>query len=178
LADRFSEKLMIIIRGETKEDYPAVRKVNELAFAGTGEADLVDALRSSVHPYISLVAVSDGRLVGHIFFSPVSIVSEVATFSALALGPMAVLPECQNQGIGSQLARRGLEECRSLGHDIVVVVGHSRFYPRFGFMPASERGLECEYPVPDDIFMVAELREGALAQVGGLIKYHAEFDKV
>ena len=169
---------MIVIREEIEEDHPAIRKVNELAFGRTGEADLVDALRANVHPYISLVAVTDGQVSGHIFFSPVSIVSEGATFNAIALGPMGVLPQSQNQGIGSQLVRSGLEECRNLWQDIVVVVGHPGFYTRFGFMPARARGLECEYPVPDDVFMVAELREGALAQVQGVVKYHAEFDKV
>jgi putative acetyltransferase len=91
---------------------------------------------------------------------------------------MAVLPQAQNQGIVSQLVRRGLEECRSLGHEIVVVVGHPEFYPRFGFMPARQRGLECEYPVPNEAFVVAELRDKALAEVRGVVKYHPEFDKV
>ena len=166
---------MLIVRAETREDFGAVRRVNERAFGQTDEADIVDALRGRARPYISLVAERDGQVVGHIFFSPVRVEADRSSFTALALGPMAVAPEHQNQGVGSQLVRRGLEECRALGHDVVVVVGHPSYYPRFGFAPAAPRRLKCEYAVPDEVFMVAELREGALAGRGGLVKYMPEF---
>jgi putative acetyltransferase len=168
----------MIIRPETAEDHAAVRRVNESAFGCATEADLVEALRACAHPYISLVAVLDGQLVGHIFFSPVSIVSEASTFTAMGLAPMAVLPEYQKQGIGGQLVWEGLRECQRLGHDIVVVVGHADYYPRFGFVPAKSKGLRCEYDVPDEVFMVAELTPGALAGRQGLVKYHPEFGNV
>lgn len=169
---------MITIRAETADDYHSVRRVNESAFGRPDEADLVDALRGSARPYISLVAVEGGQVVGHIFFSPVSIESAGAVFGAMGLGPMAVLPEHQGRGVGSRLVRSGLEECLSGGHDVVVVLGHPEYYPRFGFVPASRRNLRCEYEVPDEAFMVAELRGGALAGRGGLVKYHAEFGRV
>jgi len=169
---------MLIIRAETEADHPAVYEVNERAFGQAGEADLVDALRRNAQPQISLVAELDGRVVGHIFFSPVLIESEASTFTALGLAPMAVLPEFQNQSIGSELVRRGLEECRSIGHDVVVVVGHPGYYPRFGFVTAKQKGLRCEYNVPDEAFMVAELRAGALAGRQGLVKYRPEFSDV
>lgn len=169
---------MVNIRAETADDYAAVRRVNEAAFGRPAEANLVDALRESARPHISLVAVKAGQVVGHIFFSPVSIESEASSFVALGLAPMAVLPEYQRDGIGSQLVRRGLEECRLLGHDVVVVLGHPAFYPRFGFMTAREKGLTSEYDVPDEVLMVAELRTGALAGRRGVVKYQAEFGKV
>lgn len=169
---------MILIRSETFEDHGFVRRVNELAFGRGNEADLVDALRVNARPFISLVAVVDEQVMGHIFFSPVSVESEAGAFNAIALGPLAVLPEHQNKGIGSQLAREGLKECGRLGEDIVVVLGRPNYYPRFGFAPASVKGLRSEYDVPDDVFMVTELREGALAGRGGLVKYHHEFSKV
>ena len=168
----------MIIRAETREDYTAVRQVNEQAFGRADEANLVDVLRGRARPYISVVAEVGGRVVGHIFFSPVTIESESSAFSALALGPMAVLPEWQNQGVGSELIHRGFEECRSLGHDVVVVLGHPEYYPRFGFIPARRKGLRCEYPVPDDVFMVAELKEGALAGRQGMVRYRPEFGSV
>jgi putative acetyltransferase len=90
---------------------------------------------------------------------------------------MAVLPEYQRQGIGSRLVREGLEECRRMGCDVVVVVGHPGYYPRFGFAPASRKGLRCEYPVPDEVFMVAELKPDAL-RGRGLVKYRPEFGGV
>jgi putative acetyltransferase len=169
---------MIVVRTERTEDRESVRRVNELAFEQPNEADLVDALRANARPYISLVAVVDERVVGHIFFSPVSVESENGVFTAMGLAPMAVLPEYQNQGIGSQLVREGLKECHRLGHDIVVVLGHANYYPRFGFTPASLKGLRSEYDVPDEVFMVTELVAGALEGRRGLVKYHPEFGKV
>lgn len=182
---------MICISTETIEDHEAVRRVNELAFGQPNEADLVDALREKARSYVSLVAVADEqvapksdklpasrRVVGHVFFSPVSIETESGAFTAMGLAPMAVLPEHQNQGIGSQLVLEGLKECRRLGENIVVVLGHPNYYPRFGFVPASLKGLRSEYDVPDEVFMVTELTEGALAGRRGLVKYHPEFAKV
>lgn len=169
---------MLVIRAETEADHSAVRQVNERAFSRVDEADLVDALRKNAQPQISLVAELDGQVVGHILFSPVSIESEASRFTALGLAPMAVLPEFQNQAIGSELVWRGLEACRSLGHDVVVVIGHPEYYPRFGFVPAKQKGLSCEYPVPDEVFMIVELREGALAGRKGVVKYGPEFSSV
>lgn len=169
---------VIVARKESPEDRAAVRRINELAFGQPEEADLVDALRGVAQPQLSLVAVSRGEVVGHIFFSPVSIESGDSVWGALGLGPMAVLPELQNRGIGSELVRRGLAECKLLGRDIVVVVGHPEFYPRFGFAPARSKGLECEYEVPDEAFMVAELTPGALQGVSGVVKYRPEFEGV
>ena len=169
---------MIDIRTETKQDHRAVWLVNEKAFGQRNEADLVDALRASARPYVSLVTVVDDRVVGHIFFSPVSIESEAGAFVAMGLAPMAVLPEFQNQGIGSKLVQEGLKGCQQLGHDIVVVLGHPNYYPRFGFMPASLKGLQSEYDVADEVFMVTELTVGALAGRHGLVRYAAEFERV
>ncbi len=169
---------MAMVRAETIEDGDAVRRVNELAFGRSNEADLVDLLRQNAHPHISLVAIVDEQVVGHIFFSPVSVESEVGVFTAMGLAPMAVLPEYQNQGIGTLLVTEGLRGSRQLGHDIVVVLGHPKYYPRFGFTPAGSKGLRCEYDVPDEVFMVVELAQGALAGRQGLVRYHPDFNKV
>ena len=169
---------MALVRRETPEDLAAIRRVNELAFEQAAEADLVDALRARGKVTISLVAVENDRVVGHILFSPVTIESGDEVFPALGLGPMAVLPELQRRGIGSMLVSHGLDECRSAGHTSVVVVGHADYYPRFGFVPASRFGLKCEYDVPDNVFMAIELRVGALSGQGGLVKYQSEFNEV
>jgi putative acetyltransferase len=169
---------VITIRAENAEDIPAIRRVNELAFGRTNEATLVDALRAVSNPQVSLVAVENDQIVGHIFFSPVTIESEESTSAALGLAPMAVLPEYQKQGIGSQLVREGLRECQRLGCNVVVVLGHPEYYPRFGFIPASQQGLRSEYPVPDEVFMVTELEPGALGGQRGLVKYRPEFGEV
>lgn len=169
---------MIIVRAETAEDIEAVRRVNELAFEQAEEATLVDALRVAAHPHISLVAEADGQVIGHIFLSPVTIEMEERAPLIYGLAPMAVLPEYQNQGVGSRLVREGLSECRRIGCGAVVVLGHPEYYPRFGFVPASRKGLRCEYPVPDEAFMVVELTPGALLSARGLVKYHPEFGNV
>ena len=167
---------MVHIRPEGIEDREAVRRLNELAFGGSVEAKLVDSLRDSLTTFISLVAVEQGDIVGHIFFTPVTIESEGSQFTAFGLGPMAVLPTFQRQGIGKMLVRRGLEECRRIGHDVVVVVGHSEYYLKFGFVPAGTKGLRCEFKVPDEVFMVAELETHALHDRKGTVKYHQSFN--
>jgi putative acetyltransferase len=167
---------MIVIRPESIMDHAAVHSVIESAFGQSSEADLVDALRIVASPRISLVAVDEDRIVGHIFFSPVSVESENDIFTAIGLAPLAVLPEQQKHGIGSRLVQEGLMECQKIGQDIVFVLGHPEFYPRFGFMVAKEKGFSCEFPVPDEVFMVAELKPGALGAKGGLVKYLPEFN--
>lgn len=169
---------MINVRTEKTEDISAVRRVNKLAFGRADEAVLVDRLRLAAQPQISLVAVENGQVVGHIFFSPVFVESAGSDFAAMGLAPMAVLPERQNQGIGSLLVREGLKECQRLGCDAVVVLGHPEYYPRFGFVPASRKGVRCEYPVPDEAFMLIELTPDALSGQHGLVKYRPEFGEV
>ncbi len=88
---------------------------------------------------------------------------------------MAVLPAYQRQGIGGQLVRGSLEECLDLDHEIVVVLGHPTYYPRFGFVPSKPKGISCEFEVPEEAFMVLELREGALAGRGGIVKFQSAF---
>jgi len=169
---------MVAILHERPEDANAIRFVLEEAFGQSIEADLVDALRRRGALTLSLVALREDEVVGHIVFSPVTIESAESSFDAIGLGPMAVLPPYQGKGIGSQLVRSGLEQCREAGHEIVVVLGHPDFYARFGFVPTRHRDLRCEFDVPDDVFMVMELRQGALAGRGGLVKYQSEFKSV
>ncbi|MFC1941181.1 GNAT family N-acetyltransferase [Chloroflexota bacterium] len=168
---------MLIIRPETPENKVAIRHVNEEAFGDTEEAGLVEKLRSRQAIILSLVAIDGDRVVGHILFSPVTVESESQSFNAVGLGPMAVLPLYQKRGVGSELVRAGLEECRRLGHEIVVVLGHPDYYPRFGFVPASTYGIGCEYDVPNEVFMVLELREGVLSGRSSIVKYQPEFNE-
>jgi len=168
---------MIEIRCETPDDYADIRRVNTLAFERDNEATLVDRPRA-VQPHISLVAVEDGQVIGHIFFSPMSVESGDGAFTALGLAPMAVLPESQNQGTGLQLVKRGLEECRVLNYNVVFVLGRPHYYPRFGFSPAKAKGVSCEYPVPDEVFMIVELQFDALCGRTGVVKYRPEFAEV
>jgi putative acetyltransferase len=167
------------IRAEQPEDLAAIWNVNVAAFDRADEANLVDRLRGGVATF-SFVAVKFDRIVGHIFFSPVEIIASSGTTSTdpmvLGLAPIAVLPTEQRQGIGSALIRHSLAECARYGCKAVVVLGNPGYYHRFGFAPASSQGLSCEYPVPEEAFMVLELELGALANRGGMVRYRSEFD--
>jgi len=162
------------IRQETSADQEGIRHVNRLAFGTEDEARLVDALREGGFVRLSLVAERAGQIVGHILFSELPILSETGTISSLALAPMAVLPDHQNQGIGSELVRVGLDDCRQRGHRIVVVVGHPAFYPRFGFSHKLAEGLAAPF-ASEDAFMALELVPGALAGVKGRVQYPPPF---
>jgi putative acetyltransferase len=148
--------------------------VNEAAFGGPEEADLVDLLRVQASPLISLGAEHDGEVVGHIMFTPVTIAGH-PELGLMGLAPMAVAPAQQREGIGSALVRQGLERCKRLGTDAVVVLGHADYYPRFGFQPASKFGLSSAYDAPDEAFMALELRHGCLEPVSGIVRFHAAF---
>ena len=168
---------MITVRHESTADAPGVRRVNEEAFGGPAEAILVETLRKRGAVALSLVAVEDAVVVGHILFTPAEIVSEGSTLPAAALAPMAVLPERQRQGIGSRLVERGIEMLRADGHRALVVLGHPEYYPRFGFAPASRFGVGCTFDVPDEVFMILELQEGVLGGRGGTVHYRPEFNE-
>jgi putative acetyltransferase len=163
-----------VIRDEQGRDAAAIRALHEQAFGGDGEAGLVEALRRANAVVMSLVAVVDGDVVGHVLFSPV-VVESGNQARVVALAPMAVAPAVQRRGIGSRLVREGLNRCRTAGIGAVVVLGHARYYPRFGFAPASRFGLRCEYEVPDEVFMAIDLRDRALDAVSGLVRYHPAF---
>ena len=167
---------MRLVRRERPEDVAAVRRVNERAFGRPDEARLVDSLRSAGKVVLSLVAVEDGQVVGHILFSPVTIESEGQTLSGVGLAPMAVLPEVQRHGIGSLLVKAGLSQCQHEGHSYVVVLGHPEYYPLFGFVPASTYGFRSEYEVPDEAFMIMGFRDEVLRGRGGVVRYQPEFD--
>src|SRR5438046_1744512 len=122
---------MTTIRLERPEDASRIRYVNELAFGQPAEANLVERLRQVCTDSVSLVAETDA-LVGHILFTPVSVESAGLRLVGMGLAPMAVIPDRQRQGIGSQLVVRGLEILRTRSCPFVVVIGHPDYYPRFG----------------------------------------------
>jgi putative acetyltransferase len=163
------------IRFEQPGDREQIRKVNLEAFDTESEANLVDALRDSGTELISLVAEDEDKIVGHILFSPVTM-ADVA--GMIGLAPMAVLPEWQRQGVGTQLVNEGLKACEKSGYSVVVVLGHPDYYPRFGFVPSANFGIKSEYDVPPEVFMVMELRKGALNGLKGTVKYHPLFNEV
>lgn len=161
----------IQIRNEETNDIEQVRELLRMAFPTDAESRLVDALRANGKAIISLVAVHDDQVLGHILFSPVS-TTPLSESSGIGLAPVAVLPGVQSQGIGSQLIRDGLRLCKDLGYDYCVVLGGPEYYSRFGFEKASRFGLQNEYGV-DDEFMVIRFSEHGFPR--GLVRYASEF---
>ena len=166
------------IRSEDPDDIAAVRAIHEKAFGQQTEANIVDSIRAACPDAVSLVAVADDQVIGHIFFSPVTIMGKTGAIQGMGLAPMAVVPERQRQGIGSQLVEAGLKVLREQGCPFVIVLGYPEYYPRFGFVPASRHGLACQWEgVPDEAFMVLVLDEGVMAGVSGVARYREEFDE-
>jgi putative acetyltransferase len=195
------EKHKLLIRQEQPGDIDAIQQVNELAFGQPTEAEIVDCLRQSDADIVSLVAVQDEQIVGHILFSPITIEADIskggmatrslamqneakqtvsnksnAKLGPMGLAPMAVLPNNQRQGIGSKLIEAGLEELKKRNCPLVIVLGYPGYYPKFGFEPASRFGLQCQWEVPDEAFMALLLNPDLPTPIHAIAKYRSEFD--
>ncbi len=134
---------MAVIIPESPDHYPAIRQVTIDAFEASelgygGEADLIDAVRRQCKDFLSLVALEDDKVVGHLLFSPATIRSGSAIVQGMALAPMTVLPARQRKGIGAALVEEGLRRVEESDARFVIVLGHPDYYPRFGFRPAAE----------------------------------------
>ena len=129
------------IRPEMPQDYVAVKDLTEQAFGQTAEAEVVRRVRqqSDLHP-LSLVAVRNQTIIGHVLFSKVSLTGTKTSGLSFGLGPVSVHPEHQRQGTGSALIREGLTMCESSGSLACFVLGSPTYYQRFGFRNAYQVG--------------------------------------
>lgn len=176
--------MSLAIRSERPGDEDAIRETVRAAFAATEqvsgqeEADAVDALRRlpEYDRELSFVAELEGRIIGHLLFTPCRIVSEAAETPALALAPLSVLRGYERHFAGTRLMRHGLGACRARGHRIVIVLGHAKYYRRFGFRPAQGFGIEPPWAVHPDYFQALALQPGALAGVSGMVEYLPPLD--
>jgi len=167
----------LLIRAVEPADLPEVIRLNDLAFGGLDEGRLVALLHARGQAVISLAAIFQGKIAGHILFSPAHFRPPRPGIRALGLAPLSVLPEFQKRGIGSQLVRRGLADCAAGGWQVVVVLGHPSYYPRFGFRPASELRLDNEYNA-GEAFMAMELVAGVLHGMAATACYCDEFKEI
>ncbi|MEG2786365.1 MAG: N-acetyltransferase [Romboutsia sp.] len=175
----------INIRKENAEEKELVYNLIKEAFKGEtrsngGEQDLVNRLRhsNSYIPQLSLVALDGEKIVGHIMFTKISIENQDDKVEGLALAPLAVLPEYQKKGIGSNLIKEGLKISKELGYKSVVVLGSEQYYPKFGFKEAIDFGVKPPFEVPSKNFMVIELEENSLKNVEGIVVYAKEFFEI
>ena len=170
------------VREATEADLNDVLSVEKEAFGYDKEAQLVEELLTdtSAKPLYSLLAFSDDRAVGHILFTAACLEGPNSDASISLLAPLAVIPESQKQGVGCLLIKRGLEHLAAAGVDLVFVLGHPGYYPRYGFAPAGVRGFTAPYPIPEknaDAWMVQELRPGVIGSVSGTVRCAKMLDK-
>lgn len=150
----------MIIRPEQECDYDEIRSVVKRSFAGAEHTDgdehnLIDRLRRTDEyiPELSLVSEVDGRIAGYAMFSSI----RIATSEAIALAPLAVLPEFQSQGIGKALIAAGHRIARKAGFSCCVVLGSPDYYSLSGYLPASGYGITPPFDVPQEYYMVCPL---------------------
>ncbi len=169
---------VIEIRFEQPKDIDEVRLLNDMAFDQPVEGRIVDKLRKSCKGILSLVAISNNKVTGHILFSPVTIETQSGVIEGMGLAPMAVSPELQSKGIGSKLVKEGLRIINNRKCPFVIVLGHEKYYPRFGFQRASKYGLKSQWEgIPDEAFMVIILNDSVMKRVSGIVRYRDEFDE-
>jgi putative acetyltransferase len=165
------------IRPETPADNASVDRLVERAFGGPGEAGILRALRDTPVSFASLVADVDDEVVGHALFTLVTVEAAEALLAALALGPVAVLPERQRRGVGSALIRAGIAQARASAHPALFVLGHADYYPRFGFEPARAWRLHFgdDAALHADAFFVLPFAPELLRAHAGRVRYHPAF---
>jgi len=166
---------MTIIRREQPQDLPEIHRVVTRAFGRDQEASIVDKLRENCNSILSLVAFTDGKVVGHILFSPVVIEGKHGKLVGTGLAPHAVLPEHHRKGIGTQLMQTGISRIKEGGCPYIILIGDPEYYTRFGFEPAGRFGISCESNVPYETFMILILDKRAMNGITGVARYRQEW---
>jgi putative acetyltransferase len=164
----------LIIKKATDPDLNDVLRIETEAFGHSKESNLVNDLLNddSAKPLLSLLAIDADEAVGHILFTKVRITGNEDALFAMILAPLAILPVAQGKGVGGKLIKDGLRKLSESKVDLVFVLGHPEYYPRFGFKPAGARGFETPYPIPEkdaSAWMVQELRPGVIGNFSGKI---------
>lgn len=174
----------ITIHEENQTEYNVVSELIEKAFEKLALSDhreqfLVQRLRKSTAfvPELSMVAKTENKIVGHILLTKLKIKNRQDEFDSLALAPVSVLPEYQGKGIGGMLIQEAHKKARELGYRSIVLLGHEKYYPKFGYKQADNFGIKLPFDVPKENCMVIELTENGLDGVSGMVKYPKEFNE-
>lgn len=175
---RIKKERSLKIRKSSALDGTEIEKIHIKAFGkekGSEIVDLVNGLFNdkTATPLLSLVAVEGDQLIGHILFTKATFTQTTEPVSAQILAPLAVLPDTQRKGVGGQLIEKGLIRLKETGVELVFVLGHPDYYPRYGFIPAGDIGYEAPYPIPEEhagAWMVQELSAGVIGRVIGKVR--------
>jgi predicted N-acetyltransferase YhbS len=177
-----SEGSKLLIRQERPDDYSQVFRLVERAFFEQAYSDhqehyLVNRLRESSNfvPQLSLVAEVDGNVAGYVLLTSIEITGLSGQYTSLAMAPLAVHPDFQKRGIGSELIMQAHNKARELGYSSVVVIGHEEYYPKFGYQLAHTFGLTFPFKAPEINCFAIELVKDGLAGVQGEVVYAAAF---
>ena len=168
------------IRQEQPEENGVVEQLVKESFSDESFKDykgysFVRRLHQSAtfNPELSLVAVLENQSIGYILFSEITI----GKTTCLALAPLAVLPPYQNQKIGGELIKEGHRIASMSGYPVSVVMGHAEYYPRFGYIPTFEFGIEAPFDVLPEDFLAVELIPDTIQHISGVVQYAPEFFK-
>ena len=165
--------MIVKVRNAEPHDTSAIRAVHLSAFPAPLEADLVGALERDGDAVVSLVGGSQARIDGHVLLSRMSVFGDSHSYRALGLGPVAVLPEAQRQGIGAALIRASLKAAASAGEELVFVLGEPAYYGRFGF--SAECAAPFASPYAGPYFMALRLRDDVPLPRSGTADYARAF---
>lgn len=166
----------ISIRPEQSADIDEIYELNNIVYGQDKESRLVDYVRhgSGFIPDLSLVALSDDKIIGYILFSRIAIANGDNRHESLGISSMMVHPEYQRRGVGAKLIAQGLQKATELGFTSVLVLGFEYYFPRFGFLPAVKWNIKPPFDVPDDVFMALELIPNALVNISGTVEFPVE----
>jgi putative acetyltransferase len=171
------EKRMII-REEIEEDRGGIRELHEQAFEQSLEADIVDALRKNCTEILSLVADHEGKIIGHVLFSPAEIEGPHGLLKGMALAPMAVQSDMRRKGVGTRLVKHGLVRFMRTQCPFIVVIGRPDYYRHFDFEPASTFGIKCQWEnIPDEAFTILWTDRTKIQGVSGVARFREEFNE-
>ena len=167
----------MLIRQESRTDYRKIRELTDGAFGSTEESHLIDTLRTGGKVLLSMVAEEEGELIGHILFSRIQIENEGSPpLPVVSLAPMCVSSIHQRKGVGGALIQQSLRMLRQRGENAVFVVGHKRYYPKFGFSAELARQFQCTYA--SDHFFALELQPGWMSGRTGTVVYPEAFNRL
>ena len=169
--------MKIQLRKALDSDRESVNAIIIPAFGSVQRQEIADLVTDllddpSAYPSLSLVATRSDRVIGYILFTSAQIKHSHRIIASAILAPLAVYPEHQNHGIGGQLIKEGLKQLKAAGVELVFVLGHPGYYPKYGFSAAGIKGFDAPYPVPPEnsaAWMVQELQPGIIGSVGGQV---------
>lgn len=168
----------MVIRHESEEDIAAIRELHEQAFEQSLEADIVEALRKNCTELLSIVAEHDGKIIGHVLFSPAEIEGPHGVLQGVALAPMAVAADMRRKGIGTRLVKHGVVQLMRAQCPFILVIGRPDYYRHHDFAPASEFGITCPWEnIPDEAFMIRWINRTKIQGVSGAARFREEFNE-